>query len=239
MRKILLALLFLAFAVPAVGQQQYGRLEGAARDAQGLALPGVSVTLSGEAIIGGRNATTDVDGSYRFQALPPGDYNIQFELSGFQTVVFEAIRVVTGATFNVDADMQIATVAETVTVTGESAGGGREVHRRGGDLRQDPARRGPHRHRHVGGAPAEPGSPGPGFDVGGSHKSQQSMYETFGVRSQNRVLYEGVNTTEGSGSAGGYYDYYAMEEMQVSGAGLGRGDVHPGRADPDHREERR
>ena len=58
-----------------------------------------------------------------------------------------------------------------------------------------------------------------GFDVGGSHKSQQSMYETFGVRSQNRVLYEGVNTTEGSGSAGGYYDYYAMEEMQVSAQG--------------------
>ena len=70
MRKILLALLFVAFALPAAAQQQYGRLEGAARDAQGLALPGVSVTLTGEAIIGGRNATTDVDGSYRFQALP-------------------------------------------------------------------------------------------------------------------------------------------------------------------------
>ena len=52
MRKILLALLFVAFAVPVVAQQQYGRLEGAARDAQGLSLPGVSVTLSGEAIIG-------------------------------------------------------------------------------------------------------------------------------------------------------------------------------------------
>ena len=89
MRKTLLALLFLAFAVPAVAQQQYGRLEGAARDSQGLALPGVSVTLSGESIIGPRSATTDVDGSYRFQALPPGDYTIQFELSGFQTVVFE------------------------------------------------------------------------------------------------------------------------------------------------------
>ena len=120
MRKILLALLFVAFAVPALAQQQYGRLEGAARDAQGLALPGVSVTLSGEAIIGGRNATTDVDGSYRFQALPPGDYLLQFELSGFQTILFEDIRVVTGATFSVNADMQIATVAETVTVTGES-----------------------------------------------------------------------------------------------------------------------
>ena len=219
MRKILLALLFLAFAVPAVGQQQYGRLEGAARDAQGLALPGVSVTLSGEAIIGGRNATTDVDGSYRFQALPPGDYNIQFELSGFQTVVFEAVRVVTGATFTVDADMQIATVAETVTVTGESPVV--DVKSTGVAATFDKTQ--------LDEVPTatdmwavlqqSPGVRVQGFDVGGSHKSQQSMYETFGVRSQNRVLYEGVNTTEGSGSAGGYYDYYAMEEMQVSAQG--------------------
>ena len=219
MRKILLALLFLAFAVPAVGQQQYGRLEGAARDAQGLALPGVSVTLSGEAIIGGRNATTDVDGSYRFQALPPGDYNIQFELSGFQTVVFEAVRVVTGATFTVDADMQIATVAETVTVTGESPVV--DVKSTGVAATFDKTQ--------LDEVPTatdmwavlqqSPGIRVQGFDVGGSHKSQQSMYETFGVRSQNRVLYEGVNTTEGSGSAGGYYDYYAMEEFQVSAQG--------------------
>ena len=219
MRKILLALLFLAFALPAAAQQQYGRLEGAARDAQGLALPGVSVTLSGEAIIGGRNATTDVDGSYRFQALPPGDYNIQFELSGFQTVVFEAVRVVTGATFTVDADMQIATVAETVTVTGESPVV--DVKSTGVAATFDKTQ--------LDEVPTatdmwavlqqSPGVRVQGFDVGGSHKSQQSMYETFGVRSQNRVLYEGVNTTEGSGSAGGYYDYYAMEEMQVSAQG--------------------
>ena len=219
MRKILLALLLLAFAVPAAAQQQYGRLEGAARDAQGLALPGVSVTLSGEAIIGGRNATTDVDGSYRFQALPPGDYTIQFELSGFQTVVFEEVRVVTGATFTVDADMQIATVAETVTVIGESPVV--DVKSTGVAATFDKTQ--------LDEVPTatdmwavlqqSPGIRVTGFDVGGSHKSQQSQYETFGVRSQNRVLYEGVNTTEGTGGAGGYYDYYAMEEFQVSAQG--------------------
>ena len=219
MRKTLLALLFLAFAVPAVAQQQYGRLEGAARDAQGLALPGVSVTLSGEAIIGGRNATTDVDGSYRFQALPPGDYTIQFELSGFQTVVFEEVRVVTGATFSVSADMQIATVAETVTVTGESPvvdvkSTGVAATFDKTQLDEVPTATDMWAVLHQ-----SPGIRVRGYDVGGSHKSQQSRYETFGVRSQNRVLYEGVNTTEGTGSAGGYYDYYAMEEFQVSAQG--------------------
>ena len=163
MRKTLLALLFVAFAVPVVAQQQYGRLEGDALDAQGLALPGVSVTLSGEAIIATRNATTDVDGSYRFQALPPGDYLLQFELSGFQTVLFEDIRVVTGATFSVDANMQIATVAEDGHRDRRIAGGGRQVHRSGGDLRQDPTRRSADGHRHVGGAAPEPWHPGAGI----------------------------------------------------------------------------
>ena len=77
-----------------------------------------------------------------------------------------------------------------------------------------------------------------GYDVGGSHKSQQSMYETFGVRSQNRVLYEGVNTTEGSGSAGGYYDYYAMEEFQVSAQGADVEMSTPGAHIQTHRQDR-
>ncbi len=219
MRRASFAFVFLAVAWPALGQQQYGRLQGSAADAQGLALPGVTVTLAGEAIIGSRTAATDVDGSYRFQALPPGDYTLTFELSGFQTVVFEEIRVVTGATFEVNANMQIATVAETVTVTGESPvvdvkSTGVAATFDDTQLDEVPTATDMWAVLHQ-----SPGVRVTGIDVGGSHKSQQSTYETFGVRSQNRVLYEGVNTTEGTGSAGGYYDYYAMEEMQVAAQG--------------------
>ena len=58
-----------------------------------------------------------------------------------------------------------------------------------------------------------------GYDVGGSHKSQQSGYETFGVRSQARVVSDGVNSTEGTGGTGFYFDYYNVEEFKVSGMG--------------------
>jgi hypothetical protein len=61
-----------------------------------------------------------------------------------------------------------------------------------------------------------------GFDVGGSHKSQQTGYESFGIRNQNRVLNDGVDTTEGTGGAGFYADYFANEEVAVAAAG---GDV--------------
>jgi hypothetical protein len=58
-----------------------------------------------------------------------------------------------------------------------------------------------------------------GFDVGGSHKSQQTGYESFGIRNQNRVMNEGVDTTEGTGGAGFYADFFANEEVAVSAAG--------------------
>ena len=239
MRKILFALLLLAFAVPATAQQQYGRLEGAARDAQGLALPGVSVSLTGEAIIGGRNATTDIDGSYRFQALPPGDYNIQFELSGFQTVVFEAVRVVTGATFTVDANMQIATVAETVTVTGESPVV--DVKSTGVAATFDKTQ--------LDEVPTatdmwavlqqSPGVRVQGFDVGGSHKSQQSMYETLRGAEPEPGPLRGREHYRGFRQRGRLLRLLRDGGDAGLGAGLGRGDVHPGRADPDDRQERR
>ena len=41
-----------------------------------------------------------------------------FELSGFQTTVLRDIRVQAGATFSLDAQLGVAAVQETVTVSG-------------------------------------------------------------------------------------------------------------------------
>ena len=58
-----------------------------------------------------------------------------------------------------------------------------------------------------------------GFDVGGSHKSQQSSYEVFGVQNQGRVVTEGIDHTEGVGFTGFYEDYFANEEYSISALG--------------------
>ena len=218
-RKIILLALLVAWPVAALGQQQYGRLEGAASDAQGLVLPGVTVTLESEELVAPRTFTTDVDGSYRFAQLVGGSYNLTFELGGFQTVVFEDVIVVGGSTFEVNATMDIATVAETVTVTGESPVV--DVKTTGVSATFDTTQ--------LEDVPSAtdmwavlqqtPGVRMTGYDVGGSHKSQQTGYETFGVRGQNVILNDGVNTTEGIGWAGGYYDFYAIGEFQVSAQG--------------------
>ncbi len=219
MRRLILFSLLLAWPTSALSQQIYGRLEGAASDAQGLVLPGVTVTLTSDELVAPRIATTDVDGSYRFAQLVGGSYNITFELGGFQTVVFEDVTVVGGSTFQIDANMDIATVAETVTVTGESPVV--DVKTTGVSATFDTTQ--------LEDVPSatdmwavlqqSPGVRMRGYDVGGSHKSQQSGYETFGVRGQNRIINDGVNTTEGTGGAGGYYDFYAIGEFQVSAQG--------------------
>ncbi|MXW71627.1 MAG: carboxypeptidase regulatory-like domain-containing protein, partial [Acidobacteria bacterium] len=219
MKRILLFTLLAAWPTSAVSQQIYGRLEGVANDAQGLALPGATVTLTSDELVSSRSATTDVDGSYRFAQLVGGSYNLTFELDGFQTVVFEDVTVVGGSTFEINAAMDIATVAETVTVTGESPVV--DVKSTGVSATFDTTQ--------LEDVPSatdmwavlqqSPGVRMRGYDVGGSHKSQQSGYETFGVRNQNRIINDGVNTTEGTGGAGGYYDYYAIGEFQVSAQG--------------------
>ena len=219
MRKLILFTLLVAWPTSALSQQIYGRLEGAANDAQGLVLPGVTVTLESAELVAPRNATTDVDGSYRFAQLVGGSYTMTFELGGFQTLVFEDITVVGGSTFEINSTMDIATVAETVTVTGESPVV--DVKTTGVSATFDTTQ--------LEDVPSatdmwavlqqSPGVRMRGYDVGGSHKSQQTGYETFGVRGQNRIINDGVNTTEGTGGAGGYYDFYAIGEFQVAAQG--------------------
>ena len=209
-------LLAAALAFPQAGA---GRLEGTVKDAQGLVLPGATVTLTGASVMGAKSATTDVDGSYRFLALPPGSYELTFELSGFQTFRREGIIVSSGVTFTIDANLQLATVAETITVTGESPVV--DVKTTGVSATFDT--------KELQDVPSAtdmwavlaqtPGIRMQGFDVGGSHKSQQTGYDSFGVRTQNVIRNEGVNNTEGGGWTGGYYDYYAIDEYRVSAQG--------------------
>src|SRR5689334_12338618 len=67
----------------AVGEQT-GRLRGTVVDKQSnTAMPGVEVTVTSSALIGGpRKKFTDDQGSYVFEELPPGTYQVDFFLEG-------------------------------------------------------------------------------------------------------------------------------------------------------------
>jgi outer membrane receptor protein involved in Fe transport len=99
--------------------ERTGSLEGRVTDTDGLPLPGVTVTINSEALIRGDLGTqTSQNGRYRFLSLPPGLYQIRFELTGFQTAVQEDIRVSLSAATNLNVILTSG-VTEEVTVIAE------------------------------------------------------------------------------------------------------------------------
>ena len=217
------AVLVLAFVTLLAGashaQTTQGRLTGMVTDAQGAILPGATVTVTSPALIGVQSTVSQPDGRYLFPALPTGAYKIVIELSGFQKMTREGVQVVLGQTISVDAQLPLASLAETVTVTGESPVIDVTTTRVGVSLKGDALIAVPNSTDVWGALSEAPGIRMAGFDVGGSHKSQQSGYESFGIQNQARVISDGVDHTEGVGGTGFYEDYFANEEVSVSSLG--------------------
>ena len=65
---------------------QTGTIRGTVQDQQGLAVPGVTITATSPALQGPRTTVSDGEGNYTLAALPAGQYEVTFELTGFTTV---------------------------------------------------------------------------------------------------------------------------------------------------------
>jgi len=121
--RLSVVLLLLAVLAPAMAfaQGQTGTIAGVVKDATGAVLPGVTVEVASPALIEKvRSGVTDGEGAYKIINLRPGTYSVTFTLTGFSTVKREGIELTSAFTANVNADMKVGTVAETITVTGES-----------------------------------------------------------------------------------------------------------------------
>jgi hypothetical protein len=107
------------FATDALAQT--GNIRGVVTDETGAVLPGATVVIRSEAIIGGsREQVTNELGVYRFVSIPIGTYDVEASLASFETKRIEAVRVALNATASVDIALKLSTITETVTVTGES-----------------------------------------------------------------------------------------------------------------------
>ena len=96
-------------------------IAGSTRDTSGAALPGVTVEAASPALIEKvRTAVTDDRGVYRIVNLPPGAYTVTFALPGFNQVKREGIELTGTFTAQIDVDLSVGGITETVTVTGAS-----------------------------------------------------------------------------------------------------------------------
>ena len=206
-------------AIGTLAAQTSGTIEGVVVDSQGLAVAGTTVTMGGEALIVPLTTATIADGSYRFRALGRGSYDLAFESPGFRTVVREGVIVEGNRAIRIDAVLEVAAVDETITVTGAAPVVDIKTTALVNDFGVSELQQVPSATDVWAVLAQTAGVRMRGFDVGGSHKSQQTGYESFGVRNQNRILADGVDTTEGSGGTGFYFDYYSIEEFTTTAAG--------------------
>jgi hypothetical protein len=210
------------------GASSTGSISGEVKDSQGGVLPGVTVTATSPAQIGTLTAVTNEAGIYRFPSVPPGEYKLQFELAGFQGITREGIRVTLGFNAQVNVQLGVATLQETVTVSGESPVIDTSATRVQTNYDQQQLASIPNARDMWSLLATTPSVTLNRVDVGGATMGTQTTYFAYGYSGQNRPLVEGINTTEGTSAAGFYLDYGSFEEVFIGAAGNSAEMPNPG-----------
>jgi len=215
---------FLFLWAPALAGAQgvgVGSIQGRVTDETGATLPGVTVTISSPALqLRELTALTDSSGDYHFSDAPIGVYRVRYELAGFQSLVREGIRVTASFVARLDIVLKLGSVEETITVSGvtpiiDTSTTAGIISFSKETLETAPTSR----------AWAEVLAMAPGFrpaglDIGGDQLSNQRVnIKNYGTSDQITPEIEGINTRQGSGSAGFFYDYSSLEEAQIKAVG--------------------
>src|SRR5687768_12381147 len=96
-------------------------ISGLVQDSTGAVLPGVTVEAASAALIERvRSGVTDDAGRYTIVDLRPGTYVVTFSLTGFTTTKRDGIVLEGAFTAQVNAELRVGAVEETVTVSGQA-----------------------------------------------------------------------------------------------------------------------
>jgi hypothetical protein len=232
MKGLLALLVAFAFAGNAFAQgggaSSTGTIQGRVTDAQGAVLPGVTVTATSPSALGAQTTVTSETGNYRFPAIPPGTYEVSYELAGFNAVKRSGIVISLGFTANVNIEMALATLQETVTVSGASPVIDTSATRVVQNFKLDQLQSIPNSRDMWALLAVTPSVQMGRIDVGGNRAGTQTGYTAYGQSGQVRVLIEGINTTEGTTGAGFYFDYSSLEEVFLGTSGQSAEMPNPG-----------
>src|SRR5947207_1013473 len=210
------------------GASTTGSINGKVADSSGGVLPGVTVSATSPSSMGVQSSVTDTGGNYRFPALPPGTYTVTFELPGFNTLKRTDIVISMGFTAAVNVELAVAALQETVTVTGNSPVIDTSSTRVQQNFKLEALQEIPNSRNLWSLLAVTPSVTMSRIDVGGNRAGTQTGYSAYGYGGQNRVLVEGINTTEGTSGAGFYVDYGSFEEVFLGTIGQGAEMPTPG-----------
>ncbi|HUQ32410.1 MAG TPA: carboxypeptidase regulatory-like domain-containing protein [Pyrinomonadaceae bacterium] len=94
-----------------------GSISGTVRDPQGAAIPKAEVVIVEETTAQTRTVRTDDDGNYSAQSLPVGRYTVSVAPQGFKKTIATGVEVHVSDRVNVDLNLEVGQVNETVTVS--------------------------------------------------------------------------------------------------------------------------
>src|SRR5262245_28682949 len=192
-------------------------LAGVVRDESGAVLPGVSVAAAGPALIeGARTLVPAGRRRYRTEALRPGPYTLTFTLSGFATLTRTGIDVPSDMVVTINADMKLGTLAESLTVSGQSPQVDVLQASKTQVLTRDvidalPVSRNV---MSIGvlAAGVRPGTP----DIGGSRMTEQVALRAHGLSGNDaEQLVEGMSIQSLEGPSQSYFDDMLQSEISV------------------------
>ncbi|PYV64102.1 MAG: hypothetical protein DMG97_35885, partial [Acidobacteria bacterium] len=106
----------LVYAHSAWAQVLYGSVTGTVTDQSGAGVPKAHVAATNRATGVKRETDTDDNGHYSITDLAPGDYDLKVTASGFKPLTQTNLMVAANTVTNGDANLQVGTVSEQVTV---------------------------------------------------------------------------------------------------------------------------
>jgi hypothetical protein len=204
--------------------QTVSSIVGKVLDDTGGTLPGVTVTASSPALqVPQITTVTNDSGEYRLTPLPVGTYAVVYELTGFQTVRREGLRLTLGFEAKVDVTLNVSGIQETVTISGAApvvdvSNGGSRTQLTLETLELTPTSRS----GYLGVFAQAPGVVTQ-LDVGGSGGGGHTMTRAFGQSAEGWNIVDGVVTTspQVDGGAANYTDFATFEEASVQTFGTG------------------
>ncbi len=208
------------FAAPALvfAQLVSGTITGTVSDNSGAILPGATVTLASDRLMGGTQTTVTNDrGEYRFENLPPGAYDVRVELTGFKSVANTGIRIAAGFVATINATLQVGQLEETISVSGESPVVDTKSNVQQTVMNQELLEGVPTGRDVWSVGKLIPGVAVATYDVGGTQGMQQSGMSAHGSRSDDKTFAIDGLAVNWPGAGGGstmvYYDQGMFEEV--------------------------
>ncbi len=131
-----LLLLLLLCTAPVLAQSSLGDIAGTVFDPTGAVVPGAQIALK-NTDTGVTMNTSSKDGSYRFQAVPPGHYQISVTTAGFTTKTVTKLSLELDGHLTQDVTLSVGSAGESVVVDGFSPQINTQSNTVGGVVTQD------------------------------------------------------------------------------------------------------